>query len=346
MIVPEYSRVSAETALGFDDVRLVPASSSLLSADARLQTQFSQNIPLSIPIISAGMNSITGHAMAIALARLGGIGVLHRAMSPGDQAEAVKHVKSSHDGARVAAAVGTGDAHYDRIDLLLDAGVDALVVDAPHGHSKAVLDTITHIRRQRSGTVDVVAGNIATAAAVHALVDAGANGIKVGVGVGSLCTTTSVAGVGVPQFSAIMDVANACSVFNIPLIADGGIRHSGDAAKALAAGAFGVMVGGLLAGTDETPGAIVEHNGEKAKEYKGMGFTGAVNAGAGDPFGYSKKTDGHFLSEGTDRVVPLQGPVTPVIEKILDGIRAAMLYTGCADLAALRTQARFIRVTR
>lgn len=346
MVMPEYSRIADDVALGFDDVSLVPALSSVSPASVNLTTRFSHNITLSVPLVSAAMDSVTGVAMAIALSRAGGIGVLHRNMSPGDQSEAVKQIKSDHDGARVAAAVGTGDAHFDRIDLLLDSGVDALVVDSPHGHAKAVIDTVTHIRRQRSAKVDVVAGNIATADAAHALADAGANAVKVGVGVGSRATTRHVAGVFVPQFTAILDVANACAMFHLPLIADGGIQHTGDATKALAAGASSVMLGYMLAGCDEAPGDVTEHNGMRVKPYKSMGFAGALHAGAGDPFGYSKKFDPHYLPEGADGVVPARGPVGSVINNITDGIRTAMAYAGCADLAAFARDARFVRVTR
>jgi IMP dehydrogenase len=248
---------------------------------------------------------------------------------------------------RVAAAVGTGSDHYDRVAQLIDEGVDAIIVDTAHGHSKAVTDMVTYIRRLRAGHLDVIAGNIATGDAALALIDAGADAVKVGIGSGSICTTRIVAGIGMPQITAIMNVADACSLHNIPLIADGGMRMSGDLVKALAAGASSLMMGSLLAGTNEAPGEIIEINSKKLKAHRGMGSTGAMNEGSADRYGQAAlKALGRKLTpEGVEAYIAYKGALNDVIDPLLGGIRAGMGYTGCATIDALRTTPYFTKIT-
>jgi IMP dehydrogenase len=246
---------------------------------------------------------------------------------------------------RVAAATGTGEGGFRRAELLIDAGVDAIVVDTAHGHSIHVIEQVRRIKRL-SNKVDVVAGNVATGEAVAALADVGADAVKIGIGPGSICTTRVVAGVGVPQLSAVMDCAAAGERHGLPVIADGGIKFSGDLAKALAAGASCAMIGSLLAGTDESPGEVYLYQGRSYKSYRGMGSVGAMARGSADRYFQQEVRDAlKLVPEGVEGQVPYKGPVTTVVHQLVGGLRAAMGYTGAATLAEFRAKAQFIRVS-
>ena len=458
-------------ALTFDDVLLVPAASSVLPSGVNTSTRFSRNIQLGIPLVSAAMDTVTECDLAIALAQAGGIGVIHRNMSPQAQAEEVRKVKRFESGMvmnpvtitpdaplatalklmkdykisgipvveqpsgklvgiithrdvrfacnqaqpvselmtkdnlvtvnlnvsreecktllhknriekllvvdsgyrcvglltvkdiekaqlhpnstkdasgrlRAAAAIGTGPDSLERVEALMDAGVDVIVVDTAHGHSAGVIAAVKMIR-ERAKSIDVIAGNIATGAAAQALIDAGADAVKVGIGPGSICTTRIVAGVGVPQLTAVMDAAEVCRRHGVPVIADGGIKYSGEIAKAIAAGADCVMLGSLFAGTDEVPGDVILYQGRSYKGYRGMGSMGAMVEGSADR--YFQKADSNnpnkLVPEGIEGRVPYKGPVSNVIHQLIGGLRASMGYTGCATIAEMQTKAEFVRIT-
>lgn len=327
--------------LTFDDVLLVPAWSEVLPREVSLQTRFSRSIPLDIPIASAAMDTVTEAPMAIALAKEGGIGVLHKNMPASRQAEEAARVKA--EGLRVAAGVGiTGDA-VERTAMLVDAGTDAIVLDSAHGHSKGVVDTLAKIKAAFP-SLDVVVGNVATAEATKCLIDAGADAVKVGIGPGSICTTRIVAGVGVPQLSAIYDCAKAAEGSGVPIIADGGLRYSGDLVKALAAGADCVMCGSILAGAEETPGEVIEDfkNGKKFKIYRGMGSIDAMEAGSRDR--YFQTESKKLVPEGIVGKVPYKGSAADIIYQLVGGIRAGMGYCGAPAIKDLR-KASFVRIT-
>ncbi len=321
----------------FDDVLLCPAYSEVLPREVSLKGRFSRNIELDAPFASAAMDTVTEAPMAIAMAREGGIGVIHKNMSAQRQAEEVAKVKA--EGLKVAAGVGiTADA-LERVAALAQAGVDAVVLDSAHGHSKGVMDALKAIKVAFPG-LDVVVGNIATAHAAKDLIVAGADGLKVGIGPGSICTTRIVAGVGVPQLTAIANVAEVAG--NIPVIADGGLRYSGDVVKALAAGATCVMCGSMFAGTDEAPGEVVEVDGVKMKGYRGMGSIDAMQAGSADR--YFQKGAKKLVPEGVVARVAYKGPVADVLYQLVGGLRSGMGYCGAASIDALHS-ARFIRIS-
>lgn len=265
-----------------------------------------------------------------------------------DIEKADKHPEAAKDvlgRLRVGAAVGAGDAGIERAVALIAAEVDLITVDTAHGHSKGVIDTVRAIKKKHS-FAQVIAGNIATADGAKALIDAGADAVKVGIGPGSICTTRIVAGVGVPQLSAVMEVAETCQQADIPLIADGGVKYSGDLAKAVAAGAECVMVGSLLAGTEESPGDVVLYNGRSYKTYRGMGSVGAMSRGSADRYFQQNVTESQKLvPEGIEGRVPFKGPASGVIHQLIGGLKASMGYTGSADIAAFRNNAEFVRIT-
>jgi IMP dehydrogenase len=455
-------------ALTFDDVLLVPARSDVLPRDVDVSTRLTRRISINIPIVSAAMDTVTESRMAIALAREGGIGIMHRAMSPEAQAAEVDKVKKSEFGMivdpitvsprqrifealevmqryrisgvpvteqgklvgiltnrdlrfetkldltidqvmtrerlitapvgttleeaqeilhkhrieklpvvdeqfrlrglitikdiekrikypnackdalgrlRVAAAVGVGDEAMERVALLLKAGADAVVVDTAHGHSALVLEAVRDIKR-RYPEADVVAGNIATGEAAEALVAAGADGLKVGIGPGSICTTRMVAGAGVPQVTAIAAVAPVADKAGVPLIADGGIKFSGDLPKAVAAGAHCVMLGSLLAGTEESPGDLVLLQGRSYKVYRGMGSLGAMQRGGKDRyFQDGEVEESKLVPEGIEGRVPYRGTLADSIYQLVGGLRSGMGYCGCRTIEELRQRGRFVRIT-
>ena len=322
----------------FDDVLLMPAYSEVLPREVSLRGRFSRNVPLELPFASAAMDTVTEAPMAIAMARLGGIGVIHKNMPADVQAAQVAQVKA--EGLPVAAGVGITPDVLERVTALVQAGVDAVVLDSAHGHSKGVIEALKALKAAFPA-LDVVVGNIATAQAAKDLIAAGADALKVGIGPGSICTTRIVAGVGVPQLTAIAEVA-AVAGDAVPVIADGGLRYSGDVVKALAAGAHCVMCGSLFAGTDEAPGEVVEVDGVQMKGYRGMGSIDAMQAGSADR--YFQKGAKKLVPEGVVARVPYKGPVADVVYQLSGGLRSGMGYCGAADLNALH-QARFIRIS-
>ena len=460
-----YPEKFAKIGLTFDDVLLIPGSSEVLPRDVDTSTYLTKKIKLNIPIMSAGMDTVTESRMAIAIAREGGIGVIHKNMSIEEQALEVDRVKRSEHGviwdpiflspedsiaeaealmARykisgipitvngklvgiitnrdlrfiqdydqpignamtrdnlvtapvgttlaeakeilqkykveklplvdenymlkglitikdieksrqfplsakdergrliVAAAVGVSSETLDRVAALVDARVDAIVVDTAHGHSKFVIDMVRTIKKNYPD-LDVIAGNVATAEAVKDLIEAGADAIKVGIGPGSICTTRVVAGIGVPQITAVYECYQEAKKYNVPIIADGGIRYSGDITKAIAAGGSVVMLGSLLAGTEESPGEIEIYQGRSYKVYRGMGSIGAMKKGSKDRYfqGESLK----LVPEGVEGRVPYKGPLSDTIFQLTGGLKAGMGYCGCKNIEELQTKTRFIRIT-
>ncbi|MGR9107840.1 MAG: IMP dehydrogenase [Gammaproteobacteria bacterium] len=460
-----------QEALTFDDVLLSPAHSNVLPRDVDLSTYLTREIRLNIPLMSAAMDTVTNGRLAIAIAQEGGIGIIHKNMSPDQQASEVGKVKKFESGVikepitvgprttirevlelthsknisgvpvvdgdellgivtsrdlrfetqlddavtrvmtpkaklvtvrenaqreeaihllhkhriekilvvndrfqlrglitvkdiqkatdypqaskdsqerlRVGAAVGTGAGTEERVAVLVDAGVDVIVVDTAHGHAQGVLDRVRWIKRHYPD-VQLIGGNIATAAAATAMVEYGADAVKVGIGPGSICTTRIISGVGVPQITAIGNVSSALKDTGIPIIADGGIRFSGDIAKALAAGAHTVMLGGLFAGTEEAPGEVELYQGRSYKSYRGMGSLGAMGQQQGSRDRYFQETIEtveKLVPEGIEGRVPYKGPLLAVVHQLLGGLRASMGYTGCASIEELRTRASFVRVT-
>jgi IMP dehydrogenase len=329
-------------ALTFDDVLLKPQYSEVVPTEVDTAAFFTPKIRLQIPISSSAMDTVTEKDMAITLGKMGGIGVIHKNLSIQDQARAVKEVKSEKLPA--AAAVGVGADSQERIAALIKAGVDVLVVDTAHGHSKRVIETVKEIKKKYKNT-EIVAGNIATAEGAKALIAAGADAVKVGIGPGSICTTRMISGCGVPQITAIMDVVAVCAKTKTPVIADGGIKFSGDIAKALAAGASSVMLGSLLAGTDESPGKVLEEHGKKYKSYRGMGSLGAMNQGSKDRYGQEKVVGGKLVPEGVEARVPYKGSVVNIVEQLVGGLRSGMGYCGAPNLKAFQKKAQFIRIT-
>ena len=347
-----HPRIVAE-ALAFDDVSLVPAWSDVLPSEVSLVTRFVRGVELPLPLASSAMDTVTEARLAAAMARLGGIGVLHKNLSAEEQCRQVAQVKAAPAGEGaavdaagrllVAAAVGPTDDLAERAAALAEAGADVLVVDTAHGHSRRVIDAVGLLRRCCPDT-PVLAGNVVTAEGARALADAGAAGVKVGVGPGSICTTRVVAGIGVPQVSALLAAAEALAACDVPVVADGGVRASGDVVKALAAGACSVMIGSLFAGTDEAPGEVVEHGGRRVKAYRGMGSLGAMRAGSADRYGQSAGSR-KLVAEGVEAHVPWRGPLADVVFQLAGGLSSGMGYLGCATIHELRTKPRFVRVS-
>ena len=457
-----------EEALTFDDVLLVPAHSTIMPKDVSLKTKVTRDIALNIPLLSAAMDTVTESRLSIALAQEGGLGIIHKNLTPQQQAKEVSTVKkyesgvitepvtvppdmtvrdvialrekkhisgvpvvvgddlvglvtsrdvrfetgldkqvseimtpkeklvtvkegasrddvlgllhehriervlvvndqfhlrgmitvkdiqkstdfpnASKDGEgrlRVGAAVGTGDGTEERVEALVNAGVDVVVVDTAHGHSQAVLDRVSWVKKNYN--VQVIGGNIATGDAARALVDAGADGVKVGIGPGSICTTRIVAGVGVPQVTAVSNVAAALEGSGVPLIADGGIRYSGDMAKAIAAGGYCIMVGGMLAGTEEAPGDVILYQGRSYKSYRGMGSIGAMKQGSSDRY-FQDSSEGSekLVPEGIEGRVAYKGPMSTIVHQMMGGLRSSMGYVGCASLDEMRTKPQFVRIS-
>ena len=459
---------SLPVGLTFDDVALVPAKSSVVPAETETRTQLSRRITINIPVISAAMDTVTEARLAIAIAREGGVGIIHRVLSPTDQAAEVDKVKKSESGMilnpvtispdhtirdahkimeqyrisgipvtkngklvgivtnrdlrfetrmdlkisqvmtrenlitapegttldkareilhqhriekllvvndrfelkglitikdiakriqypdackdehgclRVGAAVGVGEDAEERVALLVKAGADVVVVDTAHGHSQAVLDTVRALKGRFPET-DIVAGNVATQEAVRDLIEAGADAIKVGVGPGSICTTRMVAGAGVPQLTAVAECAAAAANAEVPIISDGGIKYSGDVTKAIAAGASSVMIGGLFAGTEESPGETVLFQGRTYKVYRGMGSLGAMERGGRDRYAQKDEPAQKLVPEGIEGRVPYRGTLSGVVYQLVGGLRAGMGYCGCRTIAEMQQKARFIQITQ
>ena len=350
----------AKKGLTFDDVLLIPAESHVLPNEVNLSTKLADNIKLNIPLISAGMDTVTEGAMAIAMALQGGLGVVHKNMSIQAQAGEVANVKSVivpsgaskaavDDQHRLlcAAAVGVTSDTFERAEALLEAGADAIIIDTAHGHSAGVLRKIKEIR-EHFPKQTLIAGNVATGDATRALFDAGVDVVKVGIGPGSICTTRIVAGVGVPQITAIYDAATAAREYNKPIIADGGIKYSGDVVKALAAGGNAVMLGSMLSGTTEAPGDIFEDNGKKFKRYRGMGSVGAMAQAHGSSDRYFQggvNEANKLVPEGVEARVEYKGDVSDVVFQIDGGLRSGMGYCGAANIPELIEKAQFVQIT-
>ncbi|WP_421722001.1 IMP dehydrogenase [Alloalcanivorax xenomutans] len=461
----------AQEALTFDDVLLLPAHSDVLPKDVSLKSRLTREIELNIPLVSAAMDTVTEHRLAITMAQEGGIGILHKSMPLEDQARQVRAVKKYESGVvkdpitispdatvaellrlteannisgvpvvegeqvvgivtsrdtrfitdydqhvadimtrqerlvtvkegasadevqgllhkhriekilvvnesgalrgmitvkdiekatrypnackdsqgrlRVGAAVGTGAGTEERVAALVEAGVDVIVVDTAHGHSQGVIDRVAWVKKNFPD-VQVIGGNIATAAAARALVEAGADAVKVGIGPGSICTTRIVAGIGVPQITAVSDVAAELEGTGVPLISDGGIRFSGDIAKAVAAGAHAIMIGSLLAGTEEAPGEVELFQGGYYKAYRGMGSLGAMAGSTGSSDRYFQDAAAgveKLVPEGIEGRVPYKGPMSAIVHQLMGGLRASMGYTGCASIEEMRTKPEFVKVT-
>jgi IMP dehydrogenase len=342
----------------FDDLLLVPAYSKVVPIDVKLETKLTKKIKLNIPVLSAAMDTVTEAEMAISLAKLGGMGILHKNLSIAEQALMVKTVKSADISAddkdackddsgklRVGAAVGVGKDVYDRVNALYEAGVDIIAVDSAHGHSKGVIDTVKTIRGLFPN-LDIIGGNVVTAQAAIDLIYAGASAIKVGVGPGSICTTRVVSGVGVPQLSAVNDVYQVTKQYEVGIIADGGIKLSGDIPKALAAGADCVMLGGLLAGTKETPGEVFEIDGKLVKSYVGMGSLTAMKKGSSDRyFQGGVKELKKLVPEGIEATVSYKGTIGDVIYQLMGGLRSGMGYCGCETIQDMKERAQFVKIS-
>jgi IMP dehydrogenase len=329
-------------ALTFDDVLLVPNYSEVVPTEVDTAAFFTPKIKLKIPISSSAMDTVTESKMAIELGKQGGIGVLHKNLSVADQAKAVAEVKVA--GFKSAAAIGATGDFLERAKALVEAGVDALVIDTAHGHSKRVIEAVKEIRK-KFRNIEIVAGNIATADGAKALISAGADAVKVGIGPGSICTTRIISGCGVPQITAISDVVAVAKKTKTPVIADGGIKYSGDIVKALAVGASCVMLGSLLAGTDESPGEVFESNGKKFKSYRGMGSLGAMNQGSKDRYGQDKVVGGKLVPEGVEAKVAYKGSIVNIIEQLVGGVRSGMGYSGAKNIPDLQKKARMVRIT-
>jgi IMP dehydrogenase len=345
-----------QEAYTFDDVLLVPAYSKVLPNEVSLKTQLTKNISLNTPILSAAMDTVTAHTMAIAMALSGALGFIHKNMSIEAQAEEVAKVKAyqvdiklfpnacldSKGALRVGVAVGVAKNLMERTKALVEAGADIITLDSAHGHSQGIIDAVKTIATTFPN-LDIIAGNIVTASAAQVLVDAGANAVKVGVGPGSICTTRVVAGVGVPQLTAVNNVYEQLKNQNIGIIADGGIKHSGEITKAIAAGAHGVMLGSLLAGTDESPGEVLEFEGKKYKSYVGMGSLVAMERGSKDR--YFQENKKKLVPEGIEALKPYKGSVSAILFQLIGGLRSGMGYCGTKDIETLRHEAQFVKIS-
>ena len=343
--------------LTYDDLLLIPQKSEVVPAEVSTKAYLTPKIRLNVPIVSAAMDTVTEHAMAIALARVGGIGMIHKNMSIERQAEEVALVKqagaegfqnAAKDGngrLLCGAAVGVGANTMERVAALLRSGVDVITVDSAHGHSANILKVVAQIRVQYPD-LPLIAGNIVTKEAAEDLIRAGANAVKVGIGPGSICTTRVVSGVGMPQASAVDEVASYCKGKGVCVIADGGLKYSGDIVKALALGADTVMLGSLLAGCLESPGEVKEVNGKKFKTYVGMGSLAAMKRGSADRY-FQKTTTAveKLVPEGIEARVAYSGTVEENVYQLVGGLRSGMGYCGAKDLMALRENAHFVRIT-
>ncbi|MDB5170540.1 MAG: Guanosine monophosphate reductase [Candidatus Saccharibacteria bacterium] len=354
--------INSVPSLTFDDVLLKPGYAGFLRSDIDLSTKLTRNITLKIPLVSAPMDTVTEAKLAIALAKLGGIGIIHRNLSVKDQAGEVAAVKKANQ--LVGAAVGSSPGYEARVEALVVSGVDVIIVDSAHGFSKAVVEAVTHIKAHHK--VDVIAGNVATAEGAEALIAAGADGLRVGMGPGAICTTRVVSGMGVPQMTAIIETSEVARQHGVPVIADGGINYYGDMTKALAAGASTVMMGRLFAATEQSPGALVSMtaaevparfrsivNGAKSydfKQYRGMGSIGAMERGkeisSEDEFhgkSYTSKTV--MVAEGVEGLVPCSGSIETVVATMLEGVKSGFYYVGAPTIDDLWSTAVLRRIT-
>lgn len=350
----------AKKGLTFDDVLLIPAESHVLPNEVKLDTKLASNLQLHIPLISAGMDTVTEGNMAIAMAENGGLGVIHKNLSIEAQVEEVKKAKGktvdpnlphpavdNQGRLLAAAAVGVTSDTFERAESLLEADADAIVIDTAHGHSAGVLRKIKEIR-EHFPNATLIAGNVATGEGTAALFDAGVDVVKVGIGPGSICTTRIVAGVGVPQITAIYDAASVAQKYGKKIIADGGIKYSGDVVKALAAGGNAVMLGSMFSGTTEAPGTVFTNEGKQFKSYRGMGSVGAMSQqhGSSDRYFQGGVNEANKLvPEGVEALVPYKGDVSNIIYQIDGGLRAGMGYVGASTIEELIENSQFVQIT-
>jgi len=331
-------------ALTFDDVLLLPKYSNILPSNTNIFLQLTKNISLKVPFLSSAMDTVTESKMAIAIAKEGGLGIIHRNLDIKKQSDEIKKVKNKK--LYVGAAIGTNKDDLERANSLVSNGVDLIVIDTAHGHSVKVIKTLNKIKKIIKN-IPVCVGNIATGEAAKKLYNSGADIIKVGIGPGSICTTRMVAGIGVPQISAIMEVKKALNKKNIKIISDGGIKFSGDIAKALAAGADAIMMGSIFAGTDESPGKKFKSNGKIYKQYRGMGSIGAMSAGSANRyFQKNYKDKAKFVPEGVEGRVEYKGKVSKIIYQLQGGLRSSMGYIGAKNLKEINKKAKFIKITK
>ena len=335
--------VPIKEALTFDDVTLVPKYSEILPTDVDTSIKLTETLKLKIPLLSSAMDTVTESKMAIAMAKAGGIGVIHRNIDVKKQLSEIRKVKKKK--LLVGAAVGASLSEFIRAKEIIKEGVDLIVVDTAHGHTKGVGEVVKKVKNHFKN-LDIVVGNIATGAAAKYLTNIGADGVKVGIGPGSICTTRVIAGVGFPQLSAIIEVYKALKGTDIPVIADGGIRFTGDIPKAIAAGADSVMLGSLLAGTRESPGETVIYEGRKYKTYRGMGSVEAMKMGSKDRYFQDVEDDlKKLVPEGIVGRVPFKGDLNESIHQFVGGLRAGMGYCGAKNIELLKSQSQFITIT-
>lgn len=350
------AKILEKDALTFDDVLLVPQYSEITPDMADVSTKLTNTFKMNVPFLSAAMDTVSEHKLVTALALAGGLGVIHKNMSIADQAKEVEMVKNyEFDNEKnkrvlkdkkgrlcVGAAIGVTADMMDRVHALMDAGVDVFVLDSAHGDSKNIINAIKNLRLEYP-SMELIAGNVATYEGALDLMKAGASAVKVGMGPGSICTTRIIAGIGVPQLQAVMDCARASKEMNIPIIADGGIKYSGDVVKALAAGANTVMLGGLFATCEEAPGDIYESNGKKYRTYRGMGSIEAMAKGSTDRYfqtGHKK-----FVAEGVQGIVEVKTTVGELVFQLIGGLKAGMGYCGSKDIPTLQEKGTFIKIT-
>jgi IMP dehydrogenase len=335
---------SIKEALTFDDVLLLPRYSNILPTSTNISINLTKDLILKVPFLSSAMDTVTESKMAIAIAKEGGIGVIHRNFKIKNQSKEVKKVKEKK--LLVGAAIGTSFEDLERAKELLNNGVDLIVIDTAHGHSTKVLKILSKIKKIHS-KIPVCVGNIATGEAAKKLYNSGADIIKVGIGPGSICTTRMVAGIGVPQITAIMDVKKALGKKNIKIISDGGIKFSGDIAKALAAGADAIMMGSIFAGTDESPGKKFKFKNKIYKQYRGMGSIGAMSSGSANRyFQKNHKDKSKFVPEGVEGRVEYKGSLAKIIYQLQGGLRSSMGYIGAKNLNEIKKKAKFIKITK
>lgn len=350
------AKILEKDALTFDDVLLVPQYSEITPDMADVSTKLTNTFKMNVPFLSAAMDTVSEHKLVTALALAGGLGVIHKNMSIANQAKEVEMVKNyEFDNEKnkrvlidkkgrlcVGAAIGVTADMMDRVHALMDAGVDVFVLDSAHGDSKNIINAIKNLRLEYP-SMELIAGNVATYEGALDLMKAGASAVKVGMGPGSICTTRIIAGIGVPQLQAVMDCARASKEMNVPIIADGGIKYSGDVVKALAAGANTVMLGGLFATCEEAPGDIYESNGKKYRTYRGMGSIEAMAKGSTDRYfqtGHKK-----FVAEGVQGIVEVKTTVEELVFQLIGGLKAGMGYCGSKDIPTLQEKGTFIKIT-
>ena len=336
--------VTIKESLTFDDVLLLPKYSDVLPSETDISLSLTSKIKLRVPFLSSAMDTVTESRMAIAIAEAGGIGIIHRNLNIKEQTKEIIKVKKKK--LFVGAAVGTNKDDIDRAKSLIANGCDLIVIDTAHGHSKKVLKILSKLKKLEN-SIPFCVGNIATAEAAKKLYNSGADIIKIGIGPGSICTTRMVAGIGVPQISAILEVKNALKKKKVKIISDGGIKFSGDIAKALAAGADAIMMGSIFAGTDESPGKKFKFKGKLYKQYRGMGSIGAMSSGSANRyFQKNFKDKSKFVPEGVEGRVEYKGSISKIIYQLQGGLRSSMGYIGAKNLGQISKNAKFIKITK